>query len=192
MKKKAIISGLGLVFCGLMIAQAQESIVQPVSSLNEAKIVSTTAGSVAPDYDTKLYTSREEAMLAEQGNNPAKPTTPDSDPKLEAQGIFKADEVPAPSRPTTPDTDPKLNTEVDLTIQAETAPEIFQAQPGNANEGLDANTGLEKVKTEGAILNYREINGPPSQEIPTPEGKITNYRDLKGPDDQPRGVPPVR
>jgi hypothetical protein len=191
MKKTAIIAGFGLVFSGLM-AQTQQVVVQPVSSVNEAKIVSSAPGSVAPDYDTKLYASREEAMLAEQGNNPAKPTTPDSDPKLEAEGIFKADVVPAPSRPTTPDIDPKLNTEVDLTIQTERAPEIIGIQPDTANDGLDANTGQEREKTEGNILNYREISGPPSQEIPAPIGNIINYREIKGPDDQPLGMPSVR
>jgi hypothetical protein len=191
MKKTAIIAGLSLVFSGLM-AQTQQGVVQSESSVNEAKILSIAGGSFASDYDTKLYASREEAMLAEQGNNPSKPTTPDSDPKLEAEGIFKADVVPAPSRPTTPATDPKMKTEVDLTLQTERVPEIMEVQPVNANDGLDANTGLEKVKTGGAILNYREINGPSSQETPAPKGNIINYREIKGPDDQPREKPSVR
>jgi hypothetical protein len=191
MKKTAIIAGLGLVFSGLM-AQTQQGVVQSESSVNEAKIVSIAAGSFAPDYDIKLYASREEAMLAEQGNNPSKPTTPDSDPKLEAEGFIKADVVAAPSRPTTPDADPKLNTESDLTSGFQKAPEVSTSRAGSDFDGLDANTGLEKIKAEGKITNYRDLKSDEPQVIPASQGEIINYRNITGPDDQPLEKPSVR
>jgi hypothetical protein len=192
MKKKAIISGIGLVFCGLLSAQAQERVAQPATNPDEAKILSKNQGDVTIDYDIKLYSGKEEAMSAEQASNPAKPVTPESDTKPDTEGISVKDNIPAPSRPATADTDPKLNNGTDLNQSFEKIPEVISSQSVNTSTDIDANTGLEKVKTEGAILNYREINGPPSQEIPDPQGKIINYRELKGPDDQPREKQPAR
>ena len=192
MKRKAIISALGLVFCGYMAAQAQESVVQPAANQQEAKNVSGKIDNVSVDYDIKLYASKEEALSAARNRNPEKPTTPDFDIKQEADRMSVKDLVPNPSRLTTPDTDPKLNAGEELNSGSEKAPEVSLSQQGNSSSDIDANTGLEKVKAEGVIFNYRDINGPPSQKIPAPQGKIINYRDLKGPDDQPREKQPAR
>lgn len=192
MKKKAIITGLGLVFCGLMTARAQEKVVQPTADSGEAKIISMNPGAAAVDYDTKLYANREEALLAEKTSNPEKPTTPDFDAKPLDEGMSSKDNIPSPSRPTTPETDPKLNAGTEHSIIVEKTPEVNLSQPGNTSADIDANTGQAKVKTEGSIFNYREINGPSSQEIPAPQGKIINYREIKGPDDQPREKQPAR
>lgn len=192
MKKKAILVCLGLAFCGLMLAQAQERVVQPSANSDEAKTVSINQDAVRVDYDTKLYANKEESLLAEKSMNPEKPTTPDFDTKPEAEITLVKEIIPATSRPTTPDTDPKLNAGIDMILNIEKAPEINLSQPGIASADIDANTGLEKVKTEGAIFNYREINGPQSQEIPATQVNIINYRELKGPDDQPREKQPAR
>jgi hypothetical protein len=192
MKKKAIISGLALLFGGFMLARAQDKVVQPSADAVEAKVVSVNAGSENFEYDTKLYASAEEAMLAEQSTNPAKPTPTDFDTKLVDEGSSANNKLRAPSRPETPESDPKLDSGIGQNITLEKAPDVNQSKSGNTSSGIDANTGLEKIKTEGTILNYREINGSPSQEIPAPQGKIINYRELKGPDDQPREKEPAR
>lgn len=192
MKKKAILTGLGLVICGSMLAQSQEKVVQPAANSGEAKIVSINPGAATVDYDTKLYASKEEAMVAEQSSNPAKPTPADSDAKLLDEGSPVNNKLRAPSRPEAPDSDPKFDSGTEHSLSVEKAPEVILSQPGNTSADIDTNTGLEKAKTESVILNYREINGPQMQEIRAPQDKIVNYRELKGPDDQPREKQPAR
>jgi hypothetical protein len=154
----------------------------------------------AQDASTQPVFKMDPKLSPEQGApgsavsiNPAKPTTPPSDTKLNNEGASGMGETGSTIQkpPTDQLRDPKLDAEVNAKYPKEVVPVIKTKSKVSGTPAKESNSQPAGVTSKN-IINYRNIKGPDTQPEPPVKGKVINYREINGPNDQPKGTEPKK
>lgn len=154
----------------------------------------------AQDVPSQAANNTDPKLSLEQGRpgpalsvNPAKPTTPLFDPKLnnELNSGFRESSSNPQKQAIVQLTDPKLEAEAISNRPKAIIPVIRTESkvPETYTKSSHEQPASEVKKNN---LNYRNIKGPDSQPAATQPAKMTDYRKISGPNSQPAGEKPKR
>jgi hypothetical protein len=126
-------------------------------------------------------------------SNPAKPTTPLDDPKLNLETNSKMREMgnPVQKTPAYPLVDSKLEAETAAGRPNEFVPVIRTESKEALAPSKESNEQPAGIVPKSNI-NYRDIKGADSQPAGAKPEKVTDYRKMNGPNTQPPGEKPKR
>jgi hypothetical protein len=148
----------------------------------------------AQEVSTQPVNSTDPRLSAEQGgpgpalsNNPAKPVTPLTDPKITSEHTGSTISKP----PADQLKDPKLEAEVASSPQTEVIPVINTEQKMAGTTVEDNNVQPAGIVPDSNI-NYRGIKGPDAQPATAKPEKVADIRNQNGPNTQPASDQPKR